>query len=113
MRRDVRFIARVATAAGIAAALWPLAACEAQAPRTAVLSGVITNLNGVPLAKVEVMIVNTDLRAVTNDSGVYAFVDAPAAKVRVIARRIGFEPEENRVTLDAAKPRQIKVEVKA
>ena len=81
-------------------------------PRTALLSGVVTNLSGLPLGKVEVIIVNTDLRAVTNDSGVYEFLAAPASRIRVIARRIGFEPEESRVTLEERKSRQLDFELK-
>jgi hypothetical protein len=81
--------------------------------RVAVLSGVVTNLNGIPVAKAEVWIVNTDLRVVTNDSGVYEFIAAPVARVRVNVRRIGFEPSEDRVTLDENKPRQLDFELKA
>jgi hypothetical protein len=92
-------------------------AAEAQAPavtntRTGILTGTVTNLNGVPLKRTEVMIVNTDLRVVTNDSGVYEFLAAPTGRVRVIARRIGFEPDERRVTLEANAPKQVDFELK-
>ena len=89
----------------------------AQAPavtntRTGILTGVVTNLNGVPLKRTEVMILNTDLRAVTNDSGVYEFLSAPTGRVRVVARRIGFEPDERRITLESNAPKQVNFELK-
>lgn len=80
--------------------------------RTAILTGVVTNLIGVPLPRTEVLIVNTQLRTVANDSGVYEFLSAPTGRVRVIARRIGFEPEEARVTLEAGRQRQVDFELK-
>lgn len=89
----------------------------AQAPpapraRDGLLSGSVTNFNGVPIPRVEVMIVNTDLRAVTNDSGVYEFFAAPTGRLRLIARRIGFEPEERSVNLEANRHRQLDFELK-
>lgn len=89
----------------------------AQAPavtntRTGILTGIVTNLNGVPLKRTEVLIVNTDLKTVTNDSGVYEFLAAPTGRVRVIARRIGFEPDERRVSLEANAQKQLNFELK-
>lgn len=114
MRIGMREIARRGAVVASAALIWPVAGDGVAAQtRVAVLSGVVTNLNGVPVAKAEVWIVNTELRAITNDSGVYEFLSAPVARVRVNVRRIGFEPIEERVTLDEAKPRQLDFELKA
>jgi hypothetical protein len=82
-------------------------------PRTGILTGVVTNFNGVPLKRTEVLIVNTDLKTVTNDSGVYEFLATPIGRVRVIARRIGFEPDERRVTLEGNAQKQVNFELKA
>jgi hypothetical protein len=80
--------------------------------RNGILAGRVTNLNGIPIAKAEVIIVNTDLKAVTTDSGTYEFLAAPTGRVRVIARRIAFEPEEQRVTLDPGRMKQVDFELK-
>lgn len=114
MRTGMREMVRRGAAAAVAVCVWSLVGGSAEAQtRIAVLSGVVTNLNGVPVAKAEVWIVNTDLRAITNDSGMYEFIAAPVARVRVNVRRIGFEPSEERVTLDENKPRQLDFELKA
>jgi hypothetical protein len=81
-------------------------------PRDGILTGTVTNLNGVPLKNTEVIIINTDLRVVTNDSGVYEFLSAPTGRLRVVARRIGFEPDERRITLDSAAHKQLHFELK-
>lgn len=79
--------------------------------RTATVTGVVSNLSGVPIPRAEVFIDNTDLRVTTNDSGVFKFDNAPAGRVRIIARRIGFEPEEQRVSLDAGRVKQVDFEL--
>lgn len=81
-------------------------------PRDGLLSGVVTNLNGVPLPRVEVLIINTDLKAITNDSGVYEFLAAPTGKLRLVARRIGFEPEEGSVSLQSNLHKQVDFSLK-
>ena len=80
--------------------------------KTSTVSGVVTNLNGVPIPRAEVLIANTELRAVSNDSGVYEFLFAPVGKQRLIARRIGFEPEEVRATLEDGRHKQVDFELK-
>ncbi len=114
MRTGMKGSARWGAIAALAAVFGTTVADDVAAQaRVAVLSGVVTNLNGIPVAKAEVWIVNTDLRAITNDAGVYEFIAAPAARVRVNVRRIGFEPSEERVTLDERKPRQLDFELQA
>jgi hypothetical protein len=91
----------------------PPPAPQASPPvRTAIVSGVVTNLNGVPLPHTEVLIVNTPLRTFTNDSGVFEFLAAPPGRVRLVARRVGFQPEEQRATLEAGRLRQVDFELK-
>jgi hypothetical protein len=89
-----------------------LQAPPAAKPRDGVLSGVVTNSIGVPIGKVEVAILNTDLRVITSDSGEYHFPAAPTGKVRVVARRIGFEPDERSVTLVSSTAKQLDFELK-
>lgn len=88
----------------------PLAA--QQPARMTTLSGNITNLNGIPLARAEVIIVGTGLRAIANDSGVYEFLAVPVGRIKIVARRIGFEPDEQRTTLELGKHKQVDFELK-
>jgi hypothetical protein len=112
--RATRLVSRLAALGFVVASV-----AGAQAPgadarkRDGVVSGVVTNLNGISLSKVEVFIVNTDLKTMTNDSGVFEFPSAPTGKVRLIARRIGFEPTERSVNLESNKQKQLDFELKA
>ena len=109
MRRSIGgFIGIAVTTAVVVTAPEPV---RAQG-RTAIVHGVVTNLNGVRLPNVDVQIVGTDLRAATNDSGVYRFDVVPAIRIRLIARRIGFEPSEERVSLETVSMRQVDFELK-
>ncbi len=76
------------------------------------LYGVVTNLNGVPIAHAEVIIDGTPYRATTNDSGVYRIEIAPIGRVHVIVRRVGFEPADERATLKAGAGLQLDFELK-
>lgn len=76
------------------------------------LYGVVTNLNGVPVARAEVIIEGTPYRATTNDSGVYRIEIAPVGRVHVIVRRVGFEPADERPTLRAGAGLQLDFELK-
>jgi hypothetical protein len=76
------------------------------------LSGVVTNLNGIGIRQAEVLIVGTEIRAVTNDSGVYEFFTLAPGRHKLVARRIGFEPEELRVTLEDGRHKQVDFELK-
>ena len=89
----------------------PLAAQQAAHPTTT-LSGNVANLNGIPLARAEVLIIGTELRAIANDSGVYEFSAVPIGRIKIVARRIGFEPDEQRATLEAGKHKQVDFELK-
>lgn len=80
--------------------------------KTTTLSGVVTNINGVPVPRAELLIAGTEIRAVTNDSGVFEFLAAPVGKIRLVARRIGFEPAEERATLVEGRHKQVDFELK-
>jgi outer membrane receptor protein involved in Fe transport len=94
-----------------AALAGPLAAQQPARPTTT-LSGNVSNLNGIPLGRAEVLIVGTDLRTFASDSGVYEFYAVPVGRIKVVARRIGFEPNERRATLEVGKHKQVDFELK-
>lgn len=102
-------IVRPSVVALAAVALLAARAASAQEPGT--LVGVVTNLNGIPVKGAEVRILKYALRAVTNDSGVYIFDAVPPGKLVVEARRIGFKPDEERVTVDPGKRKQLDFEM--
>ncbi len=94
-------------AAGVAQAQ----VAQAQPVKVTTLSGVVTNPNGVAIAGAELLIVNSELKVMSNDSGVYEFFAVPVGRIRLIARRIGFEPEEARVTLNEGMHKQVDFEL--
>ena len=99
-------------AAGVAQALVAQAlVAQAQPVKVTTLSGVVTNPNGVAIARAELLIVNSELKVMSNDSGVYEFFAVPVGRIRLIARRIGFEPEEARVTLNEGMHKQVDFEL--
>jgi len=117
-----QLVGRAASAARITLALVVVGTsrpgvAKAQTPptlpqRTTTLSGVVTNLNGVPVPRAEVLIAGIELKAISNDSGVFEFLAAPVGRVRLIARRIGFEAAEQRVTLEEGRHKQVDFELK-
>jgi len=105
-----RFRGRSLAALGLA--LVPVLASVGTAQGRATLSGVVTNLNGIGIPRAEVLVVGTEIRAITNDSGVYEFLQLAPGRHRLVARRIGFEPEELRVTLEDQRHKQLDFELK-
>ena len=89
----------------VAAALI-LASAAATGQKPTVLFGVVTNLNGLRLAGVELTIANTSFRAVTNDSGQYLFDTPPTGRVHLQARRVGFKQADHGFKLDAGASHQ-------
>ena len=81
--------------------------------RTTTLSGVITNLNGFPVPRAEVFIAGIDMKATTNADGIYEFFSAPIGRIKIVARRLGYEPTEERVTLEEGRHKQVDFELKA
>ena len=89
-----------------AAAALVLASAAAGSQEPTVLFGVVTNLNGLRLAGVEMTIANTSLRAVTNDSGQFQFDTPPTGRLHLRARRVGFRQADHALKLDAGASRQ-------
>ncbi len=87
------------------------AASGALAQKPAVLFGVVTNLNGVRIAGVELSLANTTLRVVTNDSGEFLFDTPPTGRVRLTARRMGFRSEEKGFKIDAGESKKVDFEL--
>ena len=65
----VRSLGRLALAAALPAALAALAAPDAQAQGTGRITGVVTGENGQPIPAVQVVVVNTNVGAVTGSDG--------------------------------------------
>jgi len=87
------------------------AASGALAQKPAVLFGVVTNLNGVRIAGVELVLANTNLHVVTNDSGEFLFDTPPTGRVRLTARRMGFRSEEKGFKIDAGESKKVDFEL--
>lgn len=93
------------------AVLCALAVATAGAQKPTLVFGVVTNANGVRLQGVELLLANSTLHVVTNDSGEYSFAAAPTGRLRLTARRIGFKPMEKGFKLDAGDARQVDFEL--
>lgn len=83
----------------------------AAAQKKTVLFGVVTNLDGVRLSRVEVTIASRDLRMVTNDSGEFVFDAPPTGRVRLLVKRLGFKQQEKGFTLNEGESKQIDFEL--
>ena len=81
------------------------------AQKPTLLFGVVTNLSGLRVAGVELTIANSALRAVTNDSGEFAFDAPPTGRVRLTARRLGFKPLEKGFKIDPGESRRVDFEL--
>ena len=75
------------------------------------LFGVVTNLDGVRLSRVEVSIAQTDLRMVTNDSGEFIFSAPPTGRVRLLVKRLGFKQQEKGFKLTEGDSKQVDFEL--
>jgi TonB family protein len=76
----------------------------ASAQATGTLSGTVRDSLGAPVPMAEVTILSSSMRAVTNDSGIFRFDQAPLGARIVRARRIGFRQRESAVTIEAVAP---------
>lgn len=76
------------------------------AQKPTVLFGVVTNVNGVRLGGVEISLMSTALKMVTNDSGEFIFSDPPTGRLKLSARRLGFKPQEHGFKLNVGSSRQ-------
>lgn len=70
--------------------------------------GTVRNASGVAIAGAEVWIDGTGWCTVSNDSGEFHFDRAPAGRVKVMVRRIGFRPDSKRIALKPGDARQVR-----
>jgi hypothetical protein len=84
---------------GWALVLALLAAPLAAQQRT-IVTGIITDSAGVPLAGVEVFLGSAQTPAVTNDRGIYMVTDAHRGRLWISARRIGYAPTRRSATIE-------------
>jgi len=83
-----------ALACGLALlALLPLAEV-AGAQRPGVLTGIVRDAAGAPIALAEVAVVTSDRRAITDSSGAFTIGSLRAGAIVVTVRRLGYQPGE-------------------
>src|SRR5688500_6758973 len=100
------------SAAGLAVALalvcGPVVICSMPAPLTAQdlrpasaqsITGRVTGQGALPVADVSVIVVGTQLGAVTSADGRYAIIGVPAGTHEVRAQRIGYAPQTQTVAV--------------
>jgi len=63
---------------------------SATKPKTAALAGMVRNAQGLPLKDATISVDKTELRAVTNDSGLFFLPKIPAGKSDFTVMRIGY-----------------------
>jgi TonB-linked SusC/RagA family outer membrane protein len=87
-------LAALGLAPALAAVLVPARAARAQAPAAqGVVTGVVTAASSQrPVADAQVVVEGTTLGATTDASGRFRIAGAPAGEVRLVVRRIGFQP---------------------
>ena len=83
----------------------------APAQKKTLLFGVVTNLDGSRLSRVEVSIAQTELRMVANDSGEFVFTAPPTGRIRLLVKRLGFKQREKGFTLSEGESKQIDFEL--
>ncbi|HXY30905.1 MAG TPA: TonB-dependent receptor [Gemmatimonadaceae bacterium] len=100
----LRFHAMVSLAT--AALAFALASSAAAEPRAAgdTLSGSVRDSAGAPLSGAEVTLQELDRVAVAGDDGGFTFADVPAGEYTIVARRVGFTPVADKVTLPRQAP---------
>jgi hypothetical protein len=86
-------------------------AVPALGQKKTLLFGVVTNLDGVRLSRVDVSIAQTDFRLITNDSGEFVFNAPPTGRVRLLVRRLGFKQQEKGFKLNEGESKQIDFEL--
>jgi hypothetical protein len=86
-------------------------ASPAFAQKKSILFGVVTNLDGVRLSRVEVTIAQSDFRMVTNDSGEFIFNAPPTGRVRLLVKRLGFKQQEKGFKLGEGESKQVDFEL--
>jgi hypothetical protein len=90
----------VALALGVPGAL-------AQDASSIIVFGVVRNASGVPVKGAEVWLDGMNRRVVSNDSGEFRIDGAPAGRVKVMVRRVGFQPDSKKLSLAPGDTRQV------
>ncbi|MDQ8153721.1 MAG: TonB-dependent receptor [Gemmatimonadota bacterium] len=98
----------VALAIGIAAPDVPAQEARGAEDATIIVFGTVRNVSGVAVAGADVWIDGTTRRVVSNDSGEFRIDQVPSGRVRVMVRRIGFQPDSKRISVKAGDTRQVK-----
>jgi hypothetical protein len=106
--RRVHICLTLVVASLVASLVAPRPALSQKKP---VLFGVVTNLDGVRLSRVEVTIAQTDIRMITNDSGEFIFNTPPTGRARMLVKRLGFKPQEKGFKLNDGESKQVDFEL--
>lgn len=104
-------VATMDSAAGPA----PAVAAQQATPRLrrgrATLRGVVTAVTGAPISGARVSVSEADGVTMTNERGEFVLSGLPAGSQTALVRRLGYEPVEFAVTLRAARPLEVEVEM--
>jgi hypothetical protein len=73
-----------------------------------IVFGTVRNVSGIAIAGADVWIDGTNRRVVSNDSGEFRIDQVPSGRVRVMVRRLGFQPDSKRISVKAGDTRQVK-----
>ena len=91
----------------VAAKICGVATTATAQPQPGVVYGVVTNINGVKLARVVITVEHSDISVMTNDSGAFRIDDAPLGRVLLNARRVGFKSQQKGFKVDAGRAHEI------
>ena len=75
------------------------------------ISGRVTTLGGTPIAGARISLAGAEGLALTNERGEFVLGGQPAGTQSVLVRRLGFEPAEFAVNLNATRPTEVSVEL--
>lgn len=89
------------------AALW-IGPVEAQ-DQTSVISGVVRDAEGQPLAGAEVFAGRTDKPVVTNEQGRFRINPAPSGRFWIAARKIGYAPVRGSITVSSGEHQDVEL----
>ncbi len=90
-----------------ALALVPIVATAQSAKTSGVLFGVVRDSTGAKLARVDVMVLESNQRALSNDSGAYRIAGLPQGALHVQFRHVGFAAETTTVSLAPGEAREL------
>jgi hypothetical protein len=88
-------------------ALW-IGPIEAQ-DQTSIITGVVRDAQGQPLAGAEVFAGRTDKPAVTNEQGRFRISPAPSGRLWIAARKIGYAPVRGSITVSNGEQQDVEL----